>query len=251
MVSSLLFFFFGFAYSYFFYKDSQRTYELTVGDDGFFEKGKIQYFYIWNSGKNTIYKEDLLNESKCLEISFEDGYPVEYIKISDKTSNYFKVDLVKKYTNIKIDFDLLRPDEGFTLMIKAERLSSSLWDFPIKQKQKILTFPRHIKARGLESNFTLFNNLLGYVGMSSVLISAIYLEKIDFRNLDAWYDYFYAGMNLLVLGILIYGIPTLLRRVRAPRPPIELELHFIKRNKEREKNSSTLKFLSSRKFKKR
>lgn len=251
MVSSLILFFLGFVYSYYFYKDSQKNYEITVGVDSSFLKEKIQYYYIWNSGKTTIYKEDLLNESGCLEIHFEDNSYVEYAKISDKTSDYFKVDLLQNYRDVKIDFDLLRPDEGFTLMLKSERKSHSYWRLEIKQKKDLLAFPSVIKARGTMSNLALFNNLFSFAGASFFVSTSLFVAKIDFTNLNTWYDYFSALTPLILLGFLVYAIPTLLRRIRAPRPPHELKLHYIEKYQEEDKLKNKLKFLRLKNLKRR
>lgn len=233
----------GFIYSYFFYKDSQKTYEITIGSEG--RRGKIRYFYIWNSGKNTIYKEDILTEIKSLEITFEEDYHIEFAKITDKTSPYFKLDLLQNYKNIKIDFDFLRPDEGFTLMIKSkfEKSSVSYWDLQIKQKKDVLTFPDTLKARGANSNLNLLNNLLSYASLSFFVITSLFVGEIDFANLDSWLDYANAIMPLIFLGFLVFMTPAMFRRIRASRPPIELELHFIEQNREEQKLKNVFKSL--------
>lgn len=243
MISSLILFFLGFVYSYFFYKDSQKTYEITVGSEG--RRGKIRYFYIWNSGKNTIFKEDILSEFKSLEITFKEDYLIEFAKITDKTSPYFKVDLLQNYKDIKIDFDFLRPDEGFTLMIKSkfDKSSVSYWDLQIKQKKDVLTFPDTIKARGANSNLYLLNNLLSYASLSFFVITSLFVGEIDFTNLEGGFEYFNAIIPLIFLGFLVYMTPTMFRRIKASRPPIELELHFIEQNKEEQKLKNVFKYL--------
>jgi hypothetical protein len=230
VISSLILFFLGFIYSYYFYKDSQKNYEITVFADNSFEKENIKYCYVWNSGKTTIYKEDLLNESGCLEISFEDGYYVEYAEISDKTSDYFKTSISQNYENIKIEIDLLRPDEGFTLMLKSIRKSNSYWHLQIKQKRDLIHFPKIIKARGFNSNLYLLNNLFSFGGLLVMAGTSLLLGKIDFLNLNGWYEYYVALLTLLMTGLVIYFTPVLFGRIRAPRPPKELKLHYLEKN---------------------
>lgn len=249
VLSSLIFFFFGFGYSYFFYKNAQRTYEITVGSDESFVNEKIHYFYVWNSGKETIYKEDLLNESKCLEVILKGGNLVEYAKISDVTSDYFKIDLYQERKKVKIDFDLLRPDEGFTMMVKTRINSPSYWDLQIKQKKNILVLPNIIKARGFESNLNLFSNILHFSVLSMIVYIAFFVQKIDFASVKTTGDYIRVIMPYLYLVVLIPMLPILTRRIKAPRPPMELELHFVKNNIERQKIKNVLKRLWTKKLK--
>lgn len=235
MVSSLILFFLGFLYSYFFYKDGQKTHQITAMSDGSLKNNKLAYFYIWNSGKETIYKEDLLNDSKCLEISLESDDVFEYAKITDMTSNYFKLDVYHESKRIKIDFDLIRPDEGFTLMLISPQRSTTYWELPIRQKKSVLVFPDTIKARGTESNLNLLNNLLHFFFLCFVVYSAIFIQRFDFTNLKTSTDYIKAASYCIYLVMIIAATPTMIRRIKAPRPPIELKLHFVERNREEQK----------------
>lgn len=238
MVSSLILFFLGFVYSYYFYRDSQKNYEISIFPDGSFNKENIMCFYVWNSGKTTIYKDDLLDKYEGIGVYFEDDYHVEYAKISDQTSYFFKVDLVQNYENIKINFDLLRPDEGFTLLVKSWKRSTSYWEFPIKQKKDLINFPKNIKAKGKLSNFYLFNNLFHFSVLSFVIISSLFLGDIDFKNLNGPLEYFNVIFRLGMLGFLVYMTPVLFGRIKASRPPIELKLHFIEKNQDEQKLSN-------------
>jgi hypothetical protein len=240
VISSLIFFFLGFGYSYIFYKNSQKTYEVTVMSDGSFRNNKLDYFYIWNSGKETIYKADLLNDSKCLEIICSDEDSVEYSRISDVTSDYFKLDLYQENNKVKIDFDLLRPEEGFTLMLKTKRKSTTYWELAIKQKKTVLIFPNLIKARGIESNLYLINNLLHFLLICFALYTAAFVHKFKFINLSTPGDYLMIVSYSIYLIMFFVAAPILFKRIKAPRPPAELELHFIKKNKEEQKLSNLL-----------
>jgi hypothetical protein len=241
MVSSLILFFLGFIYSYYFYRDSQKNYEITIFPDSSFNKENIMCFYIWNSGKNTIYKEDLLDKYEGIGVYFDDDYRVEYAKISDQSSHFFNLDLSQNYKNIIIDFDLLRPDEGFTLMVKSWKTSTSHWEFHIKQKKDLINFPKNIKAKGKLSNFHLFSNLFHFSVLSFVIIIPLFWGEIDFKNLDSPLEYFNVIFRFVMLGFLVYMAPVLLGRIRASRPPIELKLHFIEKNQEEQKLSNIIR----------
>ncbi|MBD8036625.1 hypothetical protein H9635_07715 [Solibacillus sp. A46] len=249
MLSSLIFFFLGFGYSYFFYKNAQKTYEITVMSDGSFDDENFQYYYIWNSGKETIYKEDLLNDSRCLEIKVKDKNFVEFAKISDVTSDYFRLDLHQENEMVKVDFDLLRPDEGFTLMMKTKINSNSYWNLQIKQKKNIFVFPTVIKARGLESNLNLIINVLSFLILGFLMYSA--LIKIDYTNLENGSEYIQLISPIIYIGAFLIMLPTIIKRIKAPRPPIELELHFVKRNIEQQKMKNVLKRLWRKKWTRR
>lgn len=205
--------------------------------DGSFKNEKIDYVYIWNSGKETIYKEDLLNDSKCLEMRCVDGDSIEYTKITDMTSGYFELDLHQDRQKVKIDFDLLRPDEGFTLMLRSSIKSTTYWELPIKQKKDILVFPNMIKARGIESNLNLINNLMHFLLICFALYTAIFIQKFDFINLETPEDYLKLVSYSAYLVMLIIATPAMYNRLKAPRPPAELELHFIEKNKDEKKLS--------------
>lgn len=221
----------GFIYSYYFHKDSQKNFEVTVGSDDSYIKDNIYYFYVWNSGKTTIYKEDVINESGAIEIHFQKGVYVEYAKITDVTSDCFETGLVQNYKNVKIKFDFLRPDEGFTLLLKMVRPSNTYWHFEIKQKKDIFNLPSIIKARGRNSNMNLFNNILGYLVNIGYICTAFLAGKINFLNLKGPYEVITAVMTIGLICFLIYMTPILFKRIKAPRPPEELHLHYIEKKK--------------------
>lgn len=224
-------FFLGFIYSYYFHKDSQKNFEFTVSLDTSYKKDNIYYFYVWNSGKTTIYKEDVINESGSIEIYFDEGIYVEHAKITDVTSDYFVTSLFNNYHNVKIEFDFLRPNEGFTLLLKMVRPSNTYWHFEIKQRKDFLKFPRIIKARGRLSNLYLFNNLFSYLILVAWVCTSFLAGKIDFLNLKEFSDVLMAVITMGIVWFLIYITPILFQRIKAPRPPNELKLHFIEKKR--------------------
>lgn len=221
----------GFIYSYYFYKDSQKNIEVTVGSDESYRKDNIYYFYVWNSGKTTIYKEDVINESGAIEIHFEEGVYVEYAKITDVTSDCFEANLFQNYRNVKIKFDFLRPDEGFTLLLKMVRPSNTYWHFEIKQKKDIFNFPSVIKARGRNSNLYLFSNIFHYFVVIGYIYTFFLAGKINFLNLKGLYEVITAVATIGTICFLIYMTPILFKRIKASRPPEELYLHYIEKKK--------------------
>lgn len=212
-------------YSYYFYKDSKKNYEVVVGVDKTFYKKDIHYYYIWNAGNNTIYKDDIINDTGCLTIYFKDNY-VEYAEVTDITSNYFEVELYQNYSNIQIRVDLLRPDEGFTLLVKTKS-SKSYWSLQIKQKKDVIHFPKFIKSRGLTSNMYMMLNIVHYCYLA---FFSLFIAQRDLAKPNGWEDYLGLTLYLLIVGFVIYLTPTLFRRIRAPRPPKELKLHYLKKN---------------------
>ena len=228
MISSLVLFFLGFLYSYCFHKDGQKQYEITVFPDTTFAKEQIYYYYVWNSGKTTIFHEDLLNEYDGFEVYFEDKVCVEYVKISDQTSRYFNLDVVKNSKNIKIHFDLLRPDEGFTLMVKGrEQPKGGRWHLPLKHRKDIFKFPRFIKARGKTSMLYLANNLSSFTVLTFVLYTYFVADKTKLSDLSGFVNYFQFFVYTILAMFAFYMLPVLFNRIKAARPPIELKLHFI------------------------
>ncbi len=221
----------GFIYSYYFYKYSQKNIEITIASDESYRTENIYYFYVWNSGKTTIYKEDVINESGSIEISFEEDICVEYAKITDVTSNYLDPEIFHNHSNIKIAFDFLRPDEGFTILLKMVRPSNTYWHFEIKQQQNILTFPKVIKARGRMSNLYLFSNLFNYFLLAASVCVLFWSSKLDLLNFKGFYDVFMNVMIIGVTGFLIFMAPILIQTIKASRPPKELNLHYIENKK--------------------
>ncbi len=224
-------FFLGFIYSYYFHKDSQKNFEVTIFKDVSYKEHNIYYLYIWNSGKTTIYKEDIINESGAMEVYFDNGTYVEYAKITDITSDFFSTKLSQNHNNLKIEFDLLRPDEGFTLLLKMVRPSVTYWQFQIKHRKDFLNFPRTIKARGKNSNLNLFNNIFGYFTLTGWVGTSLFVGEIDFLNFNGYYEVFINATTFVIIFFLIYMTPLLFQRMKAPRPPKELKLHYIEKNK--------------------
>lgn len=166
---------------------------------------------------------------------------MEYANISDTTSDYFNYKLFKERDKIRIDFDFLRPDEGFTLLIKINSYSNSIWNLPIKQRKNIICFPSVIKARGKKSNINLFTNVFNFIilGMCTYIIS----KKIKYTELDNVVDYIQLIKPIFYIGLFLFMLPIIVKRLKAPSPPIELELHFVKYNKERQKIKNRIKHL--------
>ncbi|VEI06080.1 transposase [Kurthia zopfii] len=78
---------------------------------------------------------------------------------------------------------------------------------------------------------------------------AFFVQKIDFASVKTTGDYIRVIMPYLYLVVLIPMLPILTRRIKAPRPPMELELHFVKNNIERQKIKNVLKRLWTKKLK--
>lgn len=225
-VQTILIFLLGFAYSLYFYKDSKKSYELTVGSDPTFIRNNIYYYYIWNSGNRTIMKEDIINPSKTLEICVYGDDSIEYASIEEKTSEYFNVEVLHNSKHLQVSFDFLRPDEGFTIMIKKKIPGINYFNFELKHIKNSLRLPKIINSRGSSSNINLITNLLGYCGLLLVS-SGLLIEGINFSQVDSFIELMNLIMRILALIFLLYITPTIIKRIRAPRPPEELELHYL------------------------
>ena len=217
----------GFAYSFYFYRDSKKSHELTIGFDPTYIQNNIYYFYIWNSGNKTIYKEDIITKSKAIEIEFDEKNKVEYANIEEKTSEYFSTDILHDPNYLEISFDFLRPDEGFTLMLKKNNTGMNYIHFELKHKKNTLKLPNVIKSRGITSNLNLSTNLINYCTLV-LLASGLILEGINFNQINDFQDIYTLVLRFLALLFLLYITPTMFRRIRAPRPPKELKLHYLK-----------------------
>lgn len=226
-MGTLIIFLLGFAYSFYFYKSSRTSYQLTAGGH---RDGNLYYYYIWNSGTFTIDKKDIITENESLNITLADEYTFEFAKVIDQTSHLFYVDLVYAPKEINIAFDFLRPGEGFTIILKKNIEATSYFDFEIKQQRNTIRLPSVIKARGFVSNLNLFNNIFGY----SILTFSVFMffygnGKIVFSNLNSFLDYFRLITNSIVVFFILYFAPILYKRIKAPRPPKELKLYFIEK----------------------
>lgn len=187
-ISSMIFFVLGFFYSFYFYRISKKKYEISIFVDSEYNSNNVLYFIIWNSGNETIYREDILNASKQIEVTFKEGFGIEYAKVDQVTSNYIGLEIKNNYNSMHIKFDVLRPDEGLAIKIKPHIKLRSFWKLEIKQQRDIFSFPNRIKTRGKSSNIILGSNLLSYISLFLTMLNIYFFQQINFKELNSLLD---------------------------------------------------------------
>lgn len=61
-----------------------------------------------------------------------------------------------------------------------------------------------------------------------LLALGLILDGINFNQINGFIDISFFVLRLLALFFLLYITPTIFKRIKAPRPPKELKLHYLK-----------------------
>ncbi|MCY8439215.1 hypothetical protein MOC93_21240 [Bacillus haynesii] len=205
MISNIIFFLLGSAYTYYLHRLSKNRYQLTFLRGVSESNPNLFYYYVWNSGTDSILREDIISPHKCLTIR-ADG-EILFTNLDHKTSHLKSVFLYSDKDNIKVFFSQLRPNEGFVIQSYEDNSFSFSVDLQHRHRVDFIKKPEWIRQSGGNGILPLINQ---YLAFPFLIISAL-------KTIQSFNYYFTGAKEYSLFFLILYSALTLIMVILLPK----------------------------------
>ncbi|AIF68436.1 hypothetical protein GZ22_18610 (plasmid) [Terribacillus saccharophilus] len=214
MISNIIFFLLGSAYSYYLHRLSKNKHQLSYISLVSDSNSKISYHYIWNSGTDAILREDIISTGKCLTIrAYGD---IAFTNLDQKTAALKDVYLFSDNKTIKVFFNQLRPNEGFVIQSYDDNFISI--DLQHRQRVNFIRRPIRVRQFGAEGIVNLLNQYLSlpiavFAVLTTLRETYYYFSGAEEYSTISLFTY------LTITVFIVALLPKVIERIRAPILP--------------------------------
>ncbi|WP_340034487.1 hypothetical protein [Bacillus sp. FSL K6-0993] len=205
MISNIIFFLLGSAYTYYLHRLSKNKYQLTYFSAASESNPNLVYHYVWNSGTDSVLREDIISPHKCLTIK-TDG-EILFTNLDHKTAHLKDVFLCSDKDNIKVFFSQLRPNEGFVIHSYEDNSSSSSVDLQHRHRVDFINNPKRVRQSGSRGILDLINQYFAF----PVLVLYAYKAIQNFNH------YFTHSKESSLVSLIGYSVATLIVVILVPK----------------------------------
>ncbi|MFT2194249.1 hypothetical protein ACMV6C_04305 [Bacillus subtilis] len=230
LISNIIFFLLGSAYTYYLHRLSKNKYQLTYFSAASESNPNLVYHYVWNSGTDSVLREDIISPHKCLTIK-TDG-EILFTNLDHKTAHLKDVFLCSDKDNIKVFFSQLRPNEGFVIhSYEDSSSSSSSVDLQHRHRVDFINMPKRVRQSGSRGTLDLINQYFVFPFVVLNAFKVIQNLNYYFTGAKEYSLFFLIFYSVLTLTMVIL-LPEVVKRIKAPIIPNGLLLPAFREGKQ-------------------